>query len=220
MSVDPERLEIVRYPHPALRAKAKPIASVDKTVCAVAERMIQLMHEAQGIGLAANQVGLAWRLFVAHVPPSDEPDDPRSPNDDPPSATSAPQVYINPVFSDPSRDLEPHDEGCLSLPEITGEVRRPGAITITALGLDGHPFTVRGSGLLARCWQHEADHLDGVLIIDRMTPISRMKNKSALRDLESDGPRPSTREPAGARTPAPTPSRTPDRPRPRPGRTR
>jgi peptide deformylase len=180
MAVDPTSLEIVTYPHPALRAPGREIDAVDDTVRAVAERMVELMFEAEGIGLAAPQVGLPWRLFVAHVPENED----RSLADDPATATPEPVVYINPTLADFSRDLRPFEEGCLSLPNITGEVRRPSEATIHATGLDGRPFTARAQGLLARCWQHEHDHLDGVLIIDRMTHLSKAKSRAAIRDLE------------------------------------
>src|SRR5205085_1951836 len=130
-----------------------------------------LMREAEGIGLAAPQVGIPWRLFVAHVPPGES----RTPESDPPTATTDPVVYVNPVLSAPAGPLDPFEEGCLSLPEVTGEVLRPAQITINATDLEGRPFTRSGAGLLARCWQHETDHLDGILIIDRMTQLSRLK---------------------------------------------
>lgn len=184
MAVDPASLFVVTYPHPALRKRAKAIERITDEVRAVALRMIELMKEEEGIGLAANQVGLAWRMFVAHVPDSDDPKDDRSLLTDPISATRSPTVYINPVFSLPQRDLIPFDEGCLSLPDIRGEVRRPSEITLTATDLEGTRTTLRGGGLLARCWQHEMDHLDGALIIDRMLQIDRMKNRGAIKDLE------------------------------------
>ena len=184
MTPDPRSLRIVRYPDPALRARAAAIDATDDAVRDVAERMVELMREAEGIGLAAPQVGLAWRLFVADVPPADD----RSPRDDPPGATDGALVFVNPTLSGFSRDLEPYEEGCLSLPHITGEVRRPTEVTVSAVGLDGAPFGLRAGGLLARCIQHETDHLDGVLIIDKMTPLARMKNRAAVRELE-DGAR-------------------------------
>jgi peptide deformylase len=184
MPVDPATLKVIHFPAPILRAKSRPVPAVTPEVRAVALRMIEMMREHDGIGLAANQVGLDWRLFVAHVPPT--PGDPeRSATSNPVTATVEAMVFINPVLSQPERDLEPLEEGCLSLPEISGEVRRPSAITVTALGLDGESFTMRAAGLLARCWQHEVDHLDGVLILDRMTQLSRMKNRTAIRDLEA-----------------------------------
>lgn len=180
MPPDPSTLSIVTYPDPVLKRRAEAVPAVDDDVRAVAERMIELMDQAEGIGLAAPQVALPWRLFVCHVPEHEE----RSASETPPSATRAPLVCINPVLSDPSEALEPFDEGCLSLPEITGTVRRPTEITLTATGLDGETFTIRAGGLLARCFQHENDHLDGVLIIDRMQQLARIKNRRAIRELE------------------------------------
>ncbi|MBX3402358.1 MAG: peptide deformylase [Phycisphaeraceae bacterium] len=185
MPIDPAGLIIRTYPDRVLRARTRTLPSVTDEVRRVAHRMIELMFDADGIGLAAPQVGLDWRMFVAHVPENDD----RSAADSPPSATAAPEVYINPVLSNPLGSPEPLSEGCLSLPEISGEVLRPPTITITAIGLDGSPFTRNATGLLARCWQHEVDHLDGVLIIDRMTQMSRLKNRSAVRELERAAPR-------------------------------
>lgn len=182
MPVDPTSLSIVHYPADVLRKRAVAVPAVTAEVREVALRMIALMHEAEGIGLAAPQVGLPWRLFVAHVP--EDPEDDRSISSDPVTATAAPTVYINPVLSDPQGIVEPYDEGCLSLPNITGEVLRPPQITITALDLEGKPFTSRGAGLLARCWQHESDHLDGVLILDRMSQLSRLRSRRAIKELE------------------------------------
>ncbi len=178
--VDVGNLSIVRYPSEVLLREAEPIEEVGDEVRAVAARMIELMREADGIGLAAPQVGLSWRMFVADVPPSEE----RSVTDEPPTAMDGPRVYINPELHAYSRDLVAYDEGCLSLPGIVGEVRRPSEVTITATGLDGARFSERGGDLLARCWQHECDHLDGVLILSRMTKRSRMKNRAAIRELE------------------------------------
>lgn len=182
MAVDPSTLTIQIYPAAVLRTRAREVPEVTEEVRAVAKRMIELMFSADGIGLAAPQVGLSWRMFVAHVPPNEE----RSPESDPPTATASPQVYINPVISDPRGSPEPYDEGCLSLPDITGQVFRPPTVTITAMDLEGRRFTRTATGLLARCWQHELDHLDGVLILDRMTQLSRLKNRSVVRRMERD----------------------------------
>jgi len=181
MPTDPESLTIVHHPEPVLRKRAKAVGEVTDDVRAIARRMLDLMDQARGIGLAAPQVGLGWRLFVCHVPAAED----RVLESDPLQATGAPMVCINPVLSEASRDLVPYEEGCLSLPEITGDVRRPSEITMTATGLDGKAFTRRAAGLLARCWQHEVDHLDGVLIIDKMSPIHRMRNRRAIKALES-----------------------------------
>jgi len=178
--MDPASLYIRRYPERVLRERAREVPSVTDEVRAVAARMIELMFEAEGIGLAAPQVGISWRMFVAHVPPTDD----RSAETSPPTATVEPVVYINPVLSDPTGDLIAYEEGCLSLPDIAGEVLRPEHITISAMDLKGERFSRTGAGLLARCWQHEFDHLDGVLIIDRMTQMSRLKNRTAVKRLE------------------------------------
>ncbi|MCE7974392.1 MAG: peptide deformylase [Leptolyngbya sp. PLA1] len=181
MAVDPSSLSVRVYPDPVLRRRAEPVELSDE-VRAVARRMLELMREEEGIGLAAPQVGLPWRLFVTHVPEGDG----RSATDSPPTAESAPCVYLNPVISEPDGELKALEEGCLSLPRIRGSVLRPPRVTITATGLDGKVFTRAGAGLLARCWQHEQDHLDGVLIIDKMLAIYKLKNRGAIRDLEAD----------------------------------
>jgi len=168
MAIDPADLAIVNYPHPVLREKAKAIAEINDEVRAIAQRMIELMHQAPGVGLAAPQVGLPWRMFVAN-PTGEEGDD---------------QVYINPELSGAGGGNAARDEGCLSLPNITVEVLRPTQITIRATGLDGQAFEVSADDLLARIWQHEYDHLDGVLIIDKMSPMDRMANKRAIKELE------------------------------------
>jgi peptide deformylase len=188
MSLDPASLGIVTYPAGVLRQRAPELREVTAEVRAVAARMIELMFEADGIGLAAPQVGLSWRMFVAHVPPGEarEGEPARTAEGDPASATASPTVYVNPVLSAAAGPLVPYEEGCLSLPDIRGDVSRPEEITIRALDVEGREFAQRGVGLLARCWQHEVDHLDGVLIIDRMSQISRLKTRLALRKLERE----------------------------------
>ncbi|MEX2219240.1 MAG: peptide deformylase [Phycisphaerales bacterium] len=180
MPVGPSTLRIVHYPDPVLRRRARPVTEPAPEVRAVALRMLELMKEAEGIGLAAPQVGVPWRLFVAHVPPGEN----RSLESTPPTAMASPVVFINPVLSEPGGLIEAYEEGCLSLPEITGDVMRPMEITVSATDLEGRAFSMRGAGLLARCWQHEVDHLDGVLIIDRMTQLSRLRARAAVRGLE------------------------------------
>jgi peptide deformylase len=184
MPIDPATLRIVHYPAPVLLKKAKPVPEINEEVAEVAERMLELMRDAEGIGLAAPQVGLPWRMFVVDIPESDERSAEASEQSPYPTATDGPEVYINPVFSNAQGAIVAMEEGCLSLPEIRGEVMRQPVITITAQDLSGKTFTQTGSGLLARCWQHEMDHLDGILIISRMSQMSRIKNKQAIRELE------------------------------------
>ncbi len=168
MSVDVARLQILHFPAPVLRTVAQPIDAIDDTVAAVAARMLDLMHEADGAGLAAPQVGLSWRMFVTKA-------DDRRPD----------LVYVNPGLGELDSEFAVREEGCLSLPAITAEVRRPASATMTALDLAGREFTLRDDGLLARVWQHEIDHLDGVLIIDKMTPMDRIANRKPLKELEA-----------------------------------
>ena len=171
MSVKADQLHIRTYPDPVLRQPATALARVDDEVRAAAGRMIELMHEVRGVGLAAPQVGLAWRLFVINV--TGEPGGAR--------------VFVNPTLHEPARQTEPHDEGCLSIPGITVEVTRPVAVRVKATDLDGQTIDERAEGLLARALQDEHDHLDGRLIIDRMTPADRMANRRVLKELEEGG---------------------------------
>ncbi|MBL4591679.1 MAG: peptide deformylase [Phycisphaerales bacterium] len=181
MIADPSKLLIELYPTEILRAKA-PQTELTDEVRTVAERMVELMQMAEGIGLAAPQVGLSWRLFVAHVP-HHEDDEPQE-EGLAPSSCDAPQAFLNPEIIEYSKDLEPYEEGCLSLPGIRGDVRRPTSIIMRATLMDGSVKEFAATGLLARCWQHEIDHLDGVMILDKMTQISRLKNRAKIKSLE------------------------------------
>ncbi len=182
MPVDPASLRIVHHPDPVLRRRADPVAEITDEVRAIAERMVVLMHEAPGIGLAAPQVGLPWRLFVAHVPPP--PDSPPQGDETPPESIPGPLAFINPTIVGTEGPPEAAEEGCLSLPDIHGDVLRPPIVTVEATNIDGSTFTLTAAGLLARCIQHEFDHLNGVLIIDKFTQMSRLRNRSAVRQLE------------------------------------
>jgi len=166
--VEPTQLQIVLYPEPVLRRVAKPVEAVDDHVRAVASRMVELMHQARGVGLAAPQVGLSWRMFVVN----------------PTGQAGQDRVFINPCFSNPSSHTEPRDEGCLSLPNVTAEITRPVGITIEALDENGEPFTLSSDEFEARVWQHEYDHLEGVLLLDKMTKVDRMANRRAIKELE------------------------------------
>lgn len=182
MALDVATLALVRYPAPVLRRRAEDVKEVTDEVRAVAARMVEIMRAHEGIGLAAPQVGLPWRLFVADVPEDQE----RSASGNPPTATRGPVVYINPTVSGFVGAPEPYEEGCLSLPEIRGDVLRPPIVSVSALDERGRAFTATAGGLLARCWQHEFDHLEGVLIIDRMTQMSRLRNRARVRALEKE----------------------------------
>lgn len=143
-------MTILKHPHPALRQKAKPVEHVDADLRTTIRWMFDLMQETGGVGLAAPQVGIPQRFFIIHV--------------------GAPQVFINPVLSRPRGSVE-MEEGCLSLPGQTGLVRRPKSVTVDAWNETGVRFSIRAFGELARVVQHENDHLDGVLFIDKMKEL-------------------------------------------------
>lgn len=161
-------MQIVTYPHPTLRHKSKPIRRVDAELKQIVAEMFDLMYQAQGVGLAANQVDLPIRLFVAN-----EKADPE---------TGEELVFINPVISRP-RGNEIKEEGCLSIPETYGDVMRPEKIKVEAYNLDGQLIEAELSGLLGRIVQHETDHLDGVLFTDRLSETGQMKVQPALDEF-------------------------------------
>lgn len=166
---NPESLQIIHFPDPRLKKQAQPVLQSEfgPALKAVVDRMFTLMRQDNGVGLAAPQVGLLKRLFVMNHT-GKEGDD---------------RVYINPTLSDP----EGHDkgeEGCLSLPGIRADILRDLALTITAQDVDGKTFTERAEGYQARVWQHEFDHLNGTLLLDRMGPVARMQCRKKVKELE------------------------------------
>ncbi len=146
-------MEIIFYPHPTLRHKSKPIKRVDARLKEIVAQMFDLMYQARGIGLAANQVDLPLQLFVINT--SGERD------------SGEELVFINPVVSQP-KGTESAEEGCLSIPGINGQVSRPGKVHVSAYDLSGNEIDMTATGLLARAIQHEYDHLNGILFIDRL----------------------------------------------------
>ena len=169
--LDPERAarrqialaQIRQYPDAALRMEARPVVEFDDELRSLVERMKLLMRDAQGIGLAATQVGVLRRLFVFQ-PDEDEV-----------------IAVVNPEIVERSDDAEVADEGCLSIQGITVPVER--SLRVTLVGSDEHGADQRFEldGYAARCVQHETDHLDGVLMIDRTTPDARREALGALR---------------------------------------
>ena len=160
-------LAIINYPDPRLRKMSKPVESFDADLRALAQRMFELMREHRGVGLAAPQVGVNLRLFVMNH--SGKPEDDR--------------VYVNPILSDATGEEE-GEEGCLSLPDINTPVVRARTLRLEAHDLEGNPVTETETGYIARIWQHETDHLNGTLIIDRMGPTAKMAAKKKLKQLE------------------------------------
>ncbi len=160
-------LHIVHYPDPRLRKKSAPVEEFDDELAALVQRMFALMETGKGVGLAAPQVGINRRLFVMN--PSGEADDL--------------QVLINPVIREPHGSAE-GEEGCLSLPGVHVQVRRAQRCKVRAQDLQGREIEFEADDLLARICQHETDHLNGVLIIDRMGPSDRIATKKTLKGLE------------------------------------
>lgn len=163
-------LQIVTYPHPTLRHKSKPIKRVDTELRGLVREMFELMYAHRGIGLAANQVDLPLRMFVMNL------------EGDP--ARGEEYVFLNPVVSHP-KGTEEQEEGCLSLPELYEPVVRPKRVRVQAYGLDGREFAADVDGMFARCVQHELDHLDGVLFIDRVNPTLVPEMQPALEEFET-----------------------------------
>ena len=162
-------MRIIKYPHPTLRHKSKPLRRVDRELISIVRQMFDLMHEHRGVGLSANQVELPYRLFILQLDKEGE-------------QKGEELVFINPVITQRKGMIE-QEEGCLSFPEIYAPVRRPERITITAYNLAGQEVTYDVGGLFARAAQHEYDHLEGVLFIDRLSEANRLKVKEALGDL-------------------------------------
>lgn len=175
MSTAPERSDSVPrrrlsvYPDPVLRRRADPVTAFDASLRDLAEDLLILMRNHRGVGIAAPQAGESLRVFLACGE----------------DLEGEPLAFVNPRLHDFGGEGVVAEEGCLSLPEIHGHVARPQAVSITAFDLEGREFTLRSDGFPARVWQHEMDHLDGVLILDRMRAIDRLSNRRAIKELES-----------------------------------
>lgn len=180
------RLSILQYGDPILRAKGKHIEKIDNRIRELAQNMIETMHAANGVGLAAPQVGESLQLTVLDV--SQVEDRPSTmelngENTDPQSAM--PLVLINPEI-DLGSETEMGTEGCLSFPEITGEIERAKSVTVRARNLDGEAIEIEATGFLARAIQHEVDHLNGILFIDRMSSAAKTSLSSKLKRLQKE----------------------------------
>lgn len=158
--------EIRTFGDPVLKSRATPVKEFDESLGKLAEEMLKIMRENDGVGLAANQIGRLKRILVAAY--EDEGGEMKE------------FVIVNPKIQERSEESEKDVEGCLSLPGMRMEVERPTAVTVTGQDLSGEPLRVEAEGLLARIFQHEIDHLDGVLILDRTDRESR---KQALREM-------------------------------------
>lgn len=152
--------EILVYPDPRLREVAEPVTEVDDSIRELVEDMAETMYAAPGVGLAANQIGVLKRVFVIDIADEGEPSDLR--------------VFINPEILE-SSGTQSYQEGCLSFPGGSEEIKRAERVRVTALDASGTPFELEAEGLLAVAIQHENDHLNGVLMIDKLGPLKRRR---------------------------------------------
>jgi peptide deformylase len=159
--------QVVKFGDPVLKSKASPVREFGPELRAEAERMIAIMRDGMGVGLAATQVGILRRLLVFQA-----------------GADSEPTSLVNPEVEWASEEVVVAEEGCLSLPRVSMDVERPLHARFSGLDTGGEPVRIEASGLEARVLQHEIDHLDGVLILDR---APRQQRKSALRALREGG---------------------------------
>ena len=167
-----DALAVVPHPHPALRTKAKPVGEINAALRKAVAEMFELMYATEGVGLAAPQVARPWRLFVCN--PTGEADE-----------KDQERVFLNPEIVQRSGS-DVAEEGCLSLPEVFGDVRRAARVTVEAFDLGGNLFSMDLDELPARVILHEADHLDGVMFPARMTAAERAKIATKLADFEHD----------------------------------
>ena len=156
--------QIRQYPDPVLRLEAQEVEAFDADLAQLVSRMTRLMHDAQGVGLAANQVGVLRRVVVLQAEGEEEP-----------------RVLVNPVILDRSGETEEETEGCLSLQGVIVPVERAVSLRVEARDAEGAPVELELEGLAARVAQHEVDHLDGVLIVDRTTAEGRREALAVLR---------------------------------------
>ena len=165
---------IVKYPDPRLKQRALPVKVVDDEIRRLVDDMAETMYAAPGVGLAANQVGVLLRVFVIDTSTEDEPSELR--------------VFINPEIVDTSGTLV-WEEGCLSFPGVTEEIRRAEHVRVRALDRDGKPFELEADGLLAVAIQHENDHLNGVVMLDKLSAVKRRLLGRKLAKAKEDDAR-------------------------------
>jgi len=163
-------LPIVLYGNPVLREKSRPVETIDQSTKDFVADMIATLKDAEGLGLAANQVGRASRIFLVDLSPLESVEEVR--------------VFINPEIIETSGEAE-YEEGCLSFPDIFQRITRPACVTVRALDLNGEEFEIEADGMLARVILHEYDHIDGKLFIDYFTPMAREMISGKLKRLKA-----------------------------------
>jgi len=167
-------MKILIYPHEILAAKAEPVTQIDGKLQGFIDSMIKKMYEAEGVGLAANQVGSPIQVVVMDITPSEE-----GPH---------PVVLLNPVITE-TEGTATHEEGCLSVPGYSAKVTRPARVEVKAYDRHGKEIRLEGEGLLSRCLQHEIDHLNGICFVDRLSPLKKSflrKKWAKIRPTEQE----------------------------------
>jgi peptide deformylase len=179
-------LSILQYGNPILRAKGKRIGKIDDHIRELAANMVETMHAANGIGLAAQQVGEALQLTVIDISQvEDRPSEMKLKGKDVDPKAAMPLILINPEITLNEKTVV-ETEGCLSFPEITGEIARAKSVVARAQTLEGSTIEIEAGGLLARAIQHEIDHLNGILFIDRMSSAAKAALSSRLKRLQKE----------------------------------
>ena len=197
------KLPIRKYGDPALRAKGKPVAEIDGKIRELADDMLETMRAANGIGLAAQQIGEPLQLTVIDVSVvEDRPSTMAWNGKEVDPKDHMPLIIINPqIKTGPEKEIA--SEGCLSFPEISADIERAGWARVEAQTLDGERVQIEATGLLARALQHEIDHLNGILFIDRMSSVAKASLSSKLKRLQKETQRGlTTTRPAHAAEPA------------------
>jgi peptide deformylase len=180
------KLPILQYGDPALRAKGKRIDEIDDHIRELARNMIETMHAANGVGLAAQQVGEAFQLTVLDISQvEDRPSTMKLNGRDVDPGKEMPLVLVNPEI-ELGGETEIGVEGCLSFPEISGEIERAKSVAVRAQNLQGDQTEIEAVGFLARAIQHEVDHLNGILFIDRMSSAAKVALSSRLKRLQKE----------------------------------
>lgn len=183
------RLRVTQYGEPILRERGAPVTDFNTGLARLVEDMVETMYDEEGIGLAAQQVGQALQVCVVDVRPAEGAEIPFKYSYDgkqPPLDLIMPIALCNPVVTifDPREDV--YEEGCLSFPGVNGKVDRPIGVRCAFQDVQGNPHTIEADGLLGRCILHEADHLNGVLFIDKMDKRDLKKNETKIKKLKRE----------------------------------
>lgn len=167
--------DILTVPDPVLKQVSRDVEAVTDETRALIEDMLDSMYAANGIGLAAIQIGVPLRVIVMDLEWGRDESKPDH---------RAPRAFINPRITAHSEELAPYEEGCLSVPEVYDEVKRPARVTLSYLDRDGNPVVEEADGLFATCIQHEMDHLNGVLFIDHLSRLKRDRAVARVRKIK------------------------------------